>query len=247
MNLVAIAIDDEPLALTTIQNHASRIPFLELRATFTDALKVLPWLQTNQVDLMFLDVEMPDVTGIQFLNMLKNVPAMPMVIFTTGYGKYAQDGFDMDAIDFLRKPFPLDRFAKACNKALEQKILRLNSINNRNIFPLQTEPAFVFLKTGGFEEERIMLDDILYIEATGDHYPDIVLKTGKRSPRQSMTALQQILPGHQFVRIHRSYIIALDKVDKIGRYELTIAGKQIPFGATYESAVASIRERYTQY
>ncbi|GAB3951716.1 LytTR family DNA-binding domain-containing protein [Spirosoma harenae] len=230
MTLTAIAIDDEPQALEVIRLHAAKVSFLDLKATFTDAFEAMAWLQTNKVDLLFLDIKMPDISGIE---VVRTLPRVPMVVFTTAYSDFAVDGFNLDAIDYLLKPFPLSRFAKSCNKALEQKLLRSTE-----------EPAFLFIKTG-YDEEKVMLDDILYIEADGN-YLTFVLKTRKLLNRQTMAELQQLLPAQQFVRVHRSYLIAVGKVDKIGRQELTIAGKQIPIGATYEEALVSLREKLIQ-
>jgi len=230
MILSAIAIDDEPQALEVIRLHAARVSFLELKATFTDAFEAIAWLQTNKVDLLFLDIKMPDISGLEVVNCL---PKAPMIVFTTAYSDYAVEGFNLDAIDYLLKPFSLARFVKACNKALEQKTLRTDD-----------EPAFLFIKTG-YEEEKVLLDDILYVEADGN-YLTYVLKNRKLLNRQTMTELQQQLPAHQFARVHRSYLIALNKIDKIGRQELTIAGRPIPIGASYEDAVAAIRSRISQ-
>ncbi|WP_338870666.1 LytTR family DNA-binding domain-containing protein [Spirosoma sp. SC4-14] len=230
MILTAIAIDDEPQALEVIRLHAARVAFLDLKATFTDAFEAMAWLQTNQVDLLFLDIKMPDISGLEVVNCL---PKAPMIVFTTAYSDYAVEGFNLDAIDYLLKPFSLARFVKACNKVLEQKTLRSDE-----------EPDFLFVKTG-YDEEKVMLSDILYIEAEGN-YLTYVLKNRKLLSRQTMTELQQHLPAHQFARVHRSYLVALSKIDKIGRQELTIAGHPIPIGASYEDTAATIRAKISQ-
>ena len=116
MTLNAIAIDDEPRALEVIEIHAQKVPFLELKATFTDAFEAIPFLQQNKVNLIFLDIKMPDISGIEFVQILQK---KPMIIFTTAYSEYAVKGFELDAVDYLMKPFSLARFSKACNKALE--------------------------------------------------------------------------------------------------------------------------------
>lgn len=230
MNLTAIAIDDEPQALEVVRLHAAKVSFLDLKATFTDAFEAISWLQTNKIDLLFLDIKMPDISGLEVVNCLSKVP---MVVFTTAYSDYAVDGFELDAIDYLLKPFSLARFIKACNKALEQKTLRSDE-----------EPAFLFVKTG-YEEEKVMLDDILYVEAEGN-YVTFVLKNRKLLSRQTMSELQQSLPASQFLRIHRSYLIAWNKIDKISRQDLIIDGKQIPIGASYEESLATIRAKLLQ-
>lgn len=242
MNLTAIAIDDEPPALETIKNYAARVPFLDLKAIFTTSVESIPMLQMEKIDLIFLDVLMPDMTGIEFKEYhIKE----QMVIFTTAHGEYAKTGFDLDIVDFLEKPFPFARFVKSCNKALEQKLLRANKfIGNSGTSPIKY-PAFIFIKTGDLMEQKILLVDILYIKAQKTNYLEINLRTGKRlSTRNSIAGLLEILPPDDFVRVNRSCIIALDKVDKIGRHDLIIANELIPFGPTYESEARIVRAKY---
>lgn len=226
-NLTAIAIDDEPRALEVIEIHASRVPFLDLKATFTDAFEAIPYLQKNKIDLLFLDIKMPDISGIEFINILQKVP---MVVFTTAYSEYAVKGFELDAIDYLLKPFSLARFTKACNKALE--ISQLTKDNT---------PDFIFLKTG-YEEEKVFFDDILYIEAEGN-YMSFILKNKKLLSRQNISETLGFLPQSQFVRIHRSYIVAINKIQKITRQSVWIAGNEISVGASYEEKLGEIREK----
>lgn len=226
-NLSAIAIDDEPRALEVIQMHAAKVPFLELKATFTDAFEAIPYLQKNKIDLLFLDIKMPDISGIEFINILQKVP---MVVFTTAYSEYAVKGFELDAVDYLLKPFSLARFTKACNKVLE-----LSQINKENT------PDFIFLKTG-YEEEKVFFDDILYIEAEGN-YMSFVLKNKKLLTRQNISETLNILPPQQFVRIHRSYIVAVNKIQKMTRQSVWINNYEISVGASYEDKLLEIREK----
>ncbi len=225
MTLSAIAIDDEPSAIDIIQMMAAKVPFLELKGGFTNAFSGIDFLQKNAVDLLFLDIKMPDISGIELLNSL---PSPPMVVFSTAYSQYAVDGFELNAIDYLLKPFSLARFVKACNKALDYKMVR------------SKEPALhIFVKTG-YEEEKVMLSEILYIEAEGN-YLNYVLADRKLMSRQNMMDALRLLPVNQFVRVHRSYIIAIAAVQKIARYELLIGSKSIPIGVSYEDQVASLR------
>lgn len=225
--MTAIAIDDEPKALEVIEIHASKIPFLDLKATFTDAFEAIPYLQNNKIDLIFLDIKMPDISGIEFVHCLQKVP---MVIFTTAYSEYAVQGFELDALDYLLKPFSLARFMKACNKALSIKQLKEGE-----------ERDFIFIKTG-YEEEKVFFDDILYIEAEGN-YLTFMLKNGKLLSRQTMSDILQVLPEKLFVRIHRSYIIAYSKVEKIARQTVSIQGIEIPIGASYEDNLDLIKDK----
>ncbi|WP_435356458.1 LytR/AlgR family response regulator transcription factor [Emticicia sp. SJ17W-69] len=232
MNLTAIAIDDEPRALEVVQIHAQKVPFLELKATFTDAFEAIPYLQQNKVDLIFLDIKMPDISGIEFVHILQKTP---MIIFTTAYSEYAVNGFELDAIDYLMKPFSLVRFTKACNKALEIKSLRG-----------EERPNFIFLKTG-YDEEKVLLDEILYVEAEGN-YMAYVFSNRKLLSRQNINdALSQLTTNgdlhSQFIRVHRSYIVAINKIQKITRQSVWVAGNEISIGASYEEKLSEIREK----
>ena len=227
MKLVAIAIDDEPKALEVVQMHAAKVPFLELQASFIDAFEALPFLRQHKVDLIFLDIKMPDISGIEFAQILKNGP---LVVFTTAYSEYAVQGFDLDAVDYLLKPFSLARFTKACNKAMKMKNVRTNEV-----------PEFIFLKTG-YEEEKVYLKDILYIEAAGN-YMTYVLKERKLMCRQNVPEALQTLPEQDFVRVHRSFIVGVQHVGKIARQQVWVNGVEIPVGASYEDSVGLIKEK----
>lgn len=227
MTLTAIAIDDEPQALEVIKLHAAKVPFLELKASFTDAFEAISWLQTNRVDLLFLDIKMPDISGV---DVVKSLHKVPMVVFTTAYSDFAVQGFELDAVDYLLKPFSLARFLKACTKALDIQNLRTDKASE-----------FLFVKTG-YEEEKVLLDDILYIEAEGN-YLIFMLKNRKLLSRQTMTDLLQTLPTDRFVRVHRSYCVAVAKIEKMARQEITVGGQAIPIGASYEEALVTIRAR----
>ncbi len=227
LGITAIAIDDEPRALEVIEIHAQKVPFLELKATFTDAFDAIPYLQQNKIDLIFLDIKMPDISGIEFVHILQKTP---MIIFTTAYSEYAVKGFELDAIDYLLKPFSLVRFTKACNKALEMKLSRTDNA-----------PNFLFLKTG-YEEEKVLLDDILYVEAEGN-YMAYVLPNKKLLCRQNIGECMAQLTTNQFIRIHRSYIVAVNKIQKITRQSVWVAGNEISVGASYEDKLSEIRER----
>lgn len=226
MKLSAIAIDDEPKALEVVQMHAAKVPFLDLQASFTDAFEALPFLRQTKVDLIFLDIKMPDISGIEFAQILKNGP---LVVFTTAYSEYAVQGFDLDAVDYLLKPFSLARFTKACNKALEMKNVRGGET-----------PEFIFLKTG-YEEEKVYLKDILYIEAAGN-YMTYVLKERKLMCRQNVPEALQSLPEPDFVRVHRSFIVGIRHVSKMARQQVWVNGVEIPVGASYEESLGRIKE-----
>lgn len=218
--MIAIAIDDEPIALDIIRSHASKVPFIELSAIFTNAFEAIPYLQKNKVDLIFLDIKMPDISGIDFLKSLSNPP---MVIFTTAYTEHAVQSFELDAVDYLLKPFSLARFLKACNKTHELFNLR----NNKT----EEKLDYIFVKDG-YEQVKVNLNDILYIEASGN-YTQIQLKDKLISSRITINDLADLLPNNRFIRCHRAFIIAKDKVSKFDKNQIWIAEKSIPIGATY--------------
>ena len=214
----AIAIDDEPIALEIIKSLASKVPFLDLKATFTDAFKALEYLQKETVDLLFLDIKMPDISGIDLFNSLSK---KPMVIFTTAYSEHAVAGFELDAVDYLLKPFSLARFLKSCNKAFEL-------YNFRNA----TEaPDHLYIKTG-YEQVKVMYDEIMYVEATGN-YVNFVLRDKNVLSRSTFIEAMNLLPQDKFVRVHRSYVVAINKIDKVEKNQVTINKIAIPVSEAY--------------
>jgi len=227
--LKAIAIDDEPIALEIIKNLSSKISFIELLDCFSDAFKAIDFLQKEKIDLMFLDIKMPDISGIDFLKSLSNPP---MVIFTTAYSEHAVQSFELDAIDYLLKPFSLSRFLKACNKANEQLLLR-----SKIVSPLP-EPTAIFIKSG-YEQIKVEQQDILYVESSGN-YMQFVLENRKIASRLTMTEVESLLPAPYFIRVHRSYIVARKHIQKMDRKSIWIQKTELPIGAAYISAIEKI-------
>lgn len=224
----AIAIDDEPIALDIIKSHASKVPFLELKAVFTDAFKALEYLQKEPVDLLFLDIKMPDISGIDFFNSLSK---KPLLIFTTAYSEHAVTSFEMDAVDYLLKPFSLSRFLKGCNKAFELYNLRNG-----------TEPAdHLFIKTG-FDQVKVMYDEILYLEATGN-YVTFVLRDKNILSRSTFIEAINLLPSDKFIRVHRSFLISINKIDKVERQQVTIHKTVIPVSEAYSDHLSAALKR----
>ena len=218
--MTAIAIDDEPIALDIIRLHASKVPFVELKASFTNAFEAIAYLQANKIDLIFLDIKMPDISGIDFLRSLSNPP---MVIFTTAYTEHAVQSFELDAVDYLLKPFSLSRFLKACNKAQELFNLR----NQKR----ESKSAHIFVKDG-YEQIKVELDQILYVEASGN-YTQLQLNGRLLSSRITINDLAEMLPKSDFIRCHRAFIVAKNKITKFDRSQIWIDEKAIPIGATY--------------
>jgi DNA-binding LytR/AlgR family response regulator len=224
--LKAIAIDDEPIALEIIKKHAAAIDFIELQAVFTHASKAIEYLKKEKVDLVFLDIKMPGISGMELLRSLSH-PVM--VIFATAYPEHAVQSFEFDVIDYLLKPFSAERFLKACQKALEQFELR-SSLHNSIAGP----PA-IFIKSG-YEQVRILLDSILYIEASGS-YVQFVLHDQKVLSRISMSEAESLLPATLFLRIHRSFIVAIKNISKVEKNAVWIGKKSFPVGTTFIDAV----------
>jgi DNA-binding LytR/AlgR family response regulator len=206
--------------LEVVRSHASKVPFLELKADFTNAFQALEYLQKESIDLIFLDIKMPDISGIEFFNSLSK---KPLLIFTTAYSEHAVTSFEMDAIDYLLKPFSLARFVKACNKAFEFH-------NFRNT----TETSdHLYLKTG-YEQVKVFYDDIQYLEATGN-YVTFVLMDKKILARSTFAEAIHWLPQQKFVRVHRSYLVAVNKINKVERHQLTIGNAKIPVSEAYQT------------
>jgi len=224
----AIAIDDEPIALEIIKSHAAKVPFLDLKATFTDAFNALEYLQKENIDLLFLDIKMPDISGIDFFNSLNK---KPLLVFTTAYTEHAVTSFEMDAVDYLLKPFSLARFIKGCNKAFEL-------YNFRNS-PETSDHLFV--KTG-YEQLKVLYEDILYLEATGN-YVTFVLKDKTILSRSTFIEAINLLPADRFIRIHRSYMVAVNKIDKAERHQVTINHLKIPVSEAYSQSLTAILKK----
>lgn len=214
----AIAIDDEPIALEIIKAHAAKVPFLELKAEFTDAFKALEYLQKENVDLLFLDIKMPDISGIDFFNSLSR---RPLVIFTTAYSEHAVTSFELDAVDYLLKPFSLSRFIKSCNKAFELFNFRNGAVATDHLY----------VKTG-YEQQKIFYADILYLEATGN-YVTFVLNDKNILSRSTIAEVATLLPSDKFIRVHRSYLVSVSKIEKVEKHQVTINKLKIPVSEAY--------------
>lgn len=225
--LKAIAIDDEPIALDVVKALAGKVGFLQLVGLYTDAYEAMKRLQQEKIDLLFLDIKMPDISGIE---LLRSIPHPPMVIFTTAYSEHAVQSFELDAIDYLLKPFSQGRFLKACNKAFELYQLK------RGAAP--AAPGHIFIKSG-YGQVRVRLDDILYLQSTGN-YMQFVMREEKVLSRLTMSEAEALLPPPAFVRIHRSYLVASGKVERIERDTVWVAGRELPIGAGYAGEIGKI-------
>ena len=225
MEVKALIIDDEPLAINVIEQYAKKLPNLKIEATCNDAICAHQKLNEFQIDLIFLDINMPKMSGTSFLRHLKNPP---LVVFTTAYSEYALEGFELDAIDYLKKPFSFDRFCKAFFKA--EEILQLK---NNTTKPSLTENAndFLFIKSNK-KSVKVNFNEILYIEGLGD-YIRIQLKDRKIVTNLSMKKILALLPENKFYRIHKSYIISVDKVESVEGNLVEIEKNKLPVGNSY--------------
>lgn len=212
----AIAIDDESYALEVIKSHASKVPFMDLKATFTNPILGLEYLKVEAIQLVFLDINMPDISGIDLAALL---PKETVVIFTTAYSDYAVKGFELDALDYLLKPFNLSRFLKACQKA--QEWIDLQPKN---------EPAFLFVKTGE-GQIRVDFSDLLYCEAQGN-YVTFQTESQKIISRMTLSEVEKLLPTY-FIRTHRSFLASKIQVTKVEKHQLHLHRFPVPVSSSY--------------
>src|ERR1700733_5930852 len=228
-----LIVVDDPLALHILEDYISKIPFLQLVKSTTNPIEALSLVQDKAVDLVFLDVQMPELTGIQFLRIANG---KAKVILTTAYSQYALEGYELDVIDYLLKPIAFDRFYKAVQKA--QSVLQPAQAAPQ---PAQPEPAqpkqqdllndFIFVKTE-HKIQKVYLNDILFIEGLKD-YISIFTAAERIITLQNMKKMEDALPTKHFIRVHKSYIVSINKIDSIERSRIFIADKIIPVGDTY--------------
>jgi len=224
-------VDDEPLARELIRNHISKLDNIDIVAECSDAMKALQILHEKQVDLMFLDIQMPQITGIDFLRTLKHPPK---VIFTTAYRQYALDGFELDVIDYLLKPITFERFIKSVNKyyQLAQDDLQQFASNGTQV---KTVDSFIYVKENK-KVVKVPLNEILYVEGLSE-YVQIFTEKKKIITKTSMTSMEEKLPSECFLRIHKSYIVSLGKVEAFTTTSIDVPGKELPIGRSYKNAV----------
>jgi DNA-binding LytR/AlgR family response regulator len=224
-----IAVDDEPLALELIEAYCKNFDFLQFEKGFTKTTAALQYLDKNPVDLLFLDINMPALSGFDFYKSLQH---KPMLIFTTSYSEYALESYNLDAVDYLLKPFTLTRFEKAVNKAYE--------LYNLVHHATASEKSKYLLLKVDHGVVKLILDNILFIEGL-DNYLKIHLQN--QSPivvRLTMKALMEKLNEKEFIRVHRSYIVPVNRIESVKQKIITIAGEEIPVGKNYEEDVRAI-------
>ncbi len=230
--ITCIAIDDEPLALQLVKEYVSKVSFLELKGIFTDAIEARAFLEKEKVDLIFLDIHMPDMNGIQFYNSISH---KPMVIFTTAFSEYAVEGFNVNAIDYLVKPFEYDRFVKSVYKAKEYYEFTVNQ---------ELRLTSIFVKAD-YQLVKVNLKDVLFIEGLDDYIKIHLADNKNILTLMSLKAITEKLPSSEFVRIHRSYIIPLSRIEKVSSRKVEIDGKEISVGVSYVDAFSNIMHKKT--
>ncbi len=213
-----IIVEDEPLALERTKNFVNKIPFLNLLGSFDNALDGLAFLKSNKVDLLFLDINMDELSGIELLESSKITSE---VIITTAYQEYALKGYELSVTDYLLKPFTFNRFLQAVNKVQENLSVRLT----------EAPRDFIFVKTEN-RLEKITFNDIIYIEGMRD-YRRIHTLTKKIMTLQNFSELEQLIPSHLVCRVHKSYMVALNKIESIERNRIKIANQLLPISETY--------------
>ena len=227
--LRCLAIDDEPLALELLEDNIKQVPFLELAGKCKNALEALKFLQQQSVDLIFLDIQMPGLTGLQFIQSLTQ---KPMIILITAYEKFALEGFNLDVIDYLVKPVSLDRFIKACNKAFE-----LHNLRTKKPGAIESSPDYFFVNVE-YSLVKLEFADIQWIEGLKD-YIKIHLRSSSKAvvTRLSMKSLEEQLPALKFIRIHKSYIVSIAAITSIRRNSIFIGPEEFPVGDNYKDAL----------
>lgn len=234
-----IAIDDEPLALELLADNISKVPYLHLVAATDSAINAMEILQQQTIDLIFLDIQMPGLTGLQFIQTLKE---KPMFILVTAYEKYALEGFNLDVVDYLVKPVSLERFIKACNKANDLYQLKTRPRQSS----AENNPGFFFVNVD-YSLLKVIFDDISYIEGLKD-YIKIHLKSTSKNviTRMSMKSLEEQLPAAQFVRVHKSYIVSVKHVTAIRKNSVFIDAIELPVSDNYPGAITMLTGREGQ-
>ncbi len=231
--LRCIAVDDEPLALELLEDNISKVPYLQLIASCSNAMEAMKVLQQQTADLIFLDIQMPGLTGLQFIQTLSN---RPMIILITAYEKFALEGFNLDVVDYLVKPVALDRFVKACNKAFELFQLKNRSKETNN----EVVPDYFFVSVD-YSQLKVVTSDIKYIEGMKD-YIKIHLKSSSKAviTRMGMKSMEEQLPNTQFIRIHKSYIVSVAFITAIRKSSVFVEQQELPVSETYQESLMKL-------
>ena len=229
--LTCIAIDDEPIALDVIRFHANKVPFLDLKETFVNAVEALTYLRTNPVDLVFTDINMPDITGLDVARLL---PPGTLFIFTTAYAEHAVRGFELNAVDYLVKPIDFGRFLQGVNRVNDRQLM-----DSKPADSAKTSGSGTLFVKDGYDYVRIDLDELLFVESEGNYLTFFEL-TKKVVTRMTLPEALAQLPADQFMRVHKSFVVNLNQIDKIERHQVLVADKRpVPISPTYRDDLLS--------
>jgi two-component system, LytTR family, response regulator len=231
--LRCIAVDDEPLALELLEDNIGKVPYLQLVAKCGNAMEAIKVLQSQSADLIFLDIQMPGLTGLQFIQSLAE---RPMIILITAYEKFALEGFNLDVVDYLVKPVSFERFFKACNKAWE-----LHQLKTRPADTAAGKSADYFFVNVDYSLLKVVMDDIMWIEGLKD-YIKIHLKSSSRAvvTRMTMKAVEELLPPDRFIRIHKSYIAGVAFITAVRKSTVMIGAEELPVSQTYQDTLMKL-------
>ena len=231
-----IIIDDEPLAIDVLMEYCQKVDFVELEGTFTNPLEAISVIKEKKIDLIFCDIEMPQINGIDFITSLDNTP---LFIFTTAYSQYAVEGFNLNAIDYLVKPIPYNRFIKAISRAKEISAYKKGAPTNENVFPSHGQtgqsPEYIFVKAE-YESVKINLEDIEYIQGLKDYLKIHITGTNKTIlTLMSFKEILDKLPSNQFIRVHKSFVVNIASIKTVQRNRIVINDVRIPIGESYKA------------
>jgi DNA-binding LytR/AlgR family response regulator len=230
-----LVIDDELPAREILKKHINGVEALELCGTCSNAVEAISFLKDNRVDLLFLDIQMPHLLGTNFIRTLKNPPK---VIFTTAYRKYAVEGFELDAVDFLLKPINFERFLKGVNKVLQVNLQGSNDAATSSENNTESVPPFLYFRANR-KMVKVLFNEIMYIEGLND-YIRIITAAKTIITKHLLTSLEEMLPSNEFVRIHKSFIVAINKIESFNADWVEIGKKEIPIGRSYKFTVNKI-------
>lgn len=238
MNISCLIVDDEPLARNLLKEYVNKVPYLELKGTCANALEALEVLRRESVDLLLLDIQMPDITGTTFV---KTLQRKPLVIFTTAYSEYALESYELDVVDYLLKPITFDRFLRAIDKASQRLKPAIKSTPSDKIESTEPASSFIFIKDGT-KLIKVRWEDIQYIEGLKD-YVTIHTHGQKIVTLQRLKVLETQLPAGKFIRIHNSYIVALAAIDVVHKSDVQIGKAMLPVSDTYRKSFRDFVEK----
>jgi DNA-binding LytR/AlgR family response regulator len=248
--LTCAILDDEPLALDLLADYCAQVPQLELRGQFHDALAGLAFLQDNPVDVVFIDIHMPRLTGLQLVQLLPT-PA-PRIVFTTAYDQYAVQSYTLNATDYLLKPIAFDRFLQAVSKVRQSMPSTAASAPaalvaaEAPVSPAPPAPADAMFVKNEHRLQRVAFDDILYIEGMKEYLLLHTASAGKILTLQSFRRVEEVLPPERFARIHKSFLVALSRIEHVERGKVQVAGRLLPVGDTYRESFAELIRAHNQ-